>query len=167
MKALANLLRRTRHDRKSSSSAQPLSILARYVAICILAVLGASALPAQHSFSSGGLNGSWVNVDPNTRGLVRIVIDDRKIHPFGACHPDPCDWGNLKGNILAAGVDASNATALMAKKSTNFDKVELTVSLESDGRLRAEVFTHFTDGSGRADYRTVNYFIRGRIPYVP
>ena len=106
-------------------------------------------------------------MDPQTRGLVRIVINDRKIHPFGACHPNPCDWGELKGKSFTAGVDSSNATALTAKTTTNFDKVELTVSLEGDGRLRVETFTHFTDESGRADYRTVNYFVRGRIPYVP
>jgi hypothetical protein len=57
--------------------------------------------------------------------------------------------------------------ALLAKQNTSFSHAEITLSLERDGRLRAEVFTHFTDKSGRADYRTVNYFTRRRPAYAP
>lgn len=138
-------------------------------AACLSASLGIRIAPraaAQGAAAIGALDGTWVNVDPATRGLVRIAIDAKKIHPYGACHPDACDWGVLKAKSFAASVDSSNATALQAKKVTSFSRAEITLSLESDGRLRAEVFTHFTDGSGRADYRTVNYFVRGRAPYA-
>ena len=150
-----------------SGSAKQICFRTKILAICVLGFPGISVLPAQNLSPSSSLNGTWVNVDPQTRDVVRIVINERKIHPYGACQPDPCDWGVLKGKSFASGVDSSNATALTAKMTTSFDRVDLTLSLESDGRLRAEAFTHFTDGSGRADYRAVNYFIRGRIPYVP
>jgi hypothetical protein len=98
---------------------------------------------------------------------VKILIDGKKIHPYGACHPAACDWGTIKAKSFASGVQSSDVVRLVAKKNTNFDQVEISLSLESDGRLRADVFTHFTDGSGRADYSTVNYFAHDRRPYAP
>jgi hypothetical protein len=132
-----------------------------------LPVCGAPAAPAQTPAATNDMNGTWVNVDPATRGLVRIEINGNKIHPYGACHPDPCDWGILKAKSFAQTVDSGGAVALLAKQTTSFSRVEITLSLERDGRLRAEVFTHFTDSSGRADYRTVNYYTRFRPAYAP
>ena len=133
----------------------------------LLTVCGAPAAPAQTPVVTSDMNGTWVNVDAKTRGLVRIEINGNRVHPYGACHPDPCDWGTLKAKSFAQTVDSGAAVALLAKQSTSFSHVEITLSLERDGRLRAEVFTHFTDGSGRADYRTVNYFTRFRPAYAP
>lgn len=122
---------------------------------------------AQPPAVTGDMDGIWNNVDAQTRGLVQIEIRGNKIHPYGACHPDPCDWGTLKAKSFATNVDSGTAVALTANQSTSFSRVEITLSLERDGRLRAELFTHFTDESGRADYRTVNYFIRHRPAYAP
>jgi len=127
------------------------------------AALRAQASPA---VAVSRIDGDWLNVDPNTGGIVKILIDGKKIHPYGACHPTACDWGTIKARSFASSVQSSDAVRLVAKKNNNFDQVEITLSLESDGRLRADVFTHFTDGSGRADYSTVNYFSQGRRPYT-
>ncbi len=126
-----------------------------------------AALRAQDSpiVAVSRIDGDWLNVDPNTRGIVKILIDGKKIHLYGACHPTACDWGAIKARSFASKDQSPDAVRLVAKKNNNFDQVEITLSLESDGRLRADVFTHFTDGSGRADYSTVNYFAQGRRPY--
>jgi hypothetical protein len=136
--------------------------LAAFIIVC-----DASAAPAQAQVVTNNLNGTWFNVNARTRGLAQIEIHDKKIHPYGACHPDPCDWGVLKAKSFASTVDSGFAVALMAKQNTSFSDSEITLSLEHDGRLRAEVFTHFTDGSGRADYRSVDYFERIRPAYAP
>ena len=68
---------------------------------------------------------------------------------------------------FASGVDASDISKLVAKMSQGSTQVEITLSLETIGRLRAERFTHFTDGSGRTDYSAVDYFQRGRRPCTP
>jgi len=130
-----------------------------------------SAVPAraQQSAQAGAvsLDGDWLNVDPNTRGIVEIVITGRKVHPFGACHPAACDQGVIKAKSFASSVDSSDIRRLVAKENTGFSQVEITLSLEADGSLRADRFTHFTDESGRADYSAVDYFKRGRRPYAP
>jgi hypothetical protein len=110
------------------------------------------------------LSGAWVNVDPNTRGLVRIDIDGKNIHPFGACHPNPCDWGILQGTSFNAGVDSRDAAATMALKRTAYSETTLTLARETGERLRVDVFTHYTGDSNRADYHSTNYFTRDLKP---
>ena len=110
------------------------------------------------------LNGTWVNVNPGTRGLVRIVIDGSNIHPFGACHPNPCDWGIVQGRSFAAGADSRDAAAMTAQVITSFSETTLTLARETDERLRCDAFTHFTDNSNRADYHSTDYFMRDLRP---
>jgi hypothetical protein len=135
----------------------------------VLGCFGTASLHAQGSraMAPSRMDGDWQNVDPNTRDLVEIVIKGVKIHPYGQCHPTVCDWGVIKAKSFASNVNSTDISRLLAKKHNDFDTVEITLSLEADGRLRAECFTHFIDQSGRADYSTVNYFNRGRRPYMP
>jgi len=60
------------------------------------------------------LDGNWKNIDPHTRGIAVILINGKKVHPFGACFPQgtvlnghihsagdrlrstACDWGVMK-----------------------------------------------------------------------
>ncbi len=45
----------------------------------------------------------------------------------------------------------------------NFDEVVITLLLESDGRLRVDSFTHFTDGNRRADYHSSGYLVHADV----
>jgi hypothetical protein len=113
------------------------------------------------------LDGDWKNIDPHARGIDVIVIAGKKVHPFGVCHPKDCDWGVIKAKSFASSVDSADISKLVAKKYTGFSSVEMTIALLRDGRLRVDTFTHFTDGSGRADYSDVNYFQRSVNPFAP
>jgi len=106
------------------------------------------------------LNGNWVNDDPDRGGFSRVVIDGRTIHPYAVCQPSFCDWGVLQGRIYSASVRSSLPIAMVANAVNNFDEVVITVLLEPDGTLRVDSFTHFTDGSQRADYHCFSYFVR-------
>lgn len=126
-------------------------------------VCGAPAAAAQAPTEFNDLNGTWVNVDPNTGGFIRIVIDGNAVHPYGNCTPKPCDWGIVEGRTYGASVRLAAPVAMTATFVMNFDEVVITLLLESDGRLRVDSFTHFTDGSRRADYHSAAYLLRADV----
>ncbi len=128
----------------------------------LLPVCGAVAR-AQAPAAINDLNGTWVNADPNSSGFARIVIDGTTIHPYAPCRSKPCDWGVLEGKIYGASVRLPAPVAMTANFVTNFDEVVITLLLESDGRLRVDSFTHFTDGSQRADYHSSCYLVRADV----
>ncbi|HKN20660.1 MAG TPA: hypothetical protein VJX73_04545 [Terracidiphilus sp.] len=128
-----------------------------------LPVCGAPAAPAQAPAAINDLNGTWVNADPNSSGFARIVIDGTTMHPYAPCHPSFCDWGVIEGKIYGASVRSPAPVAMTATVDNNFDEVVITLLLESDGRLRVDNFTHFTDGSRRADYHSSCYLVRADV----
>jgi len=101
------------------------------------------------------LVGTWLNCDHQTRGLVRIMIaaNGREIslHAFGACTPNPCDWGVTNGVVYADHVGAAPAVAFTATYVFGF-KQTIMVGHLFKGSLMVETFDRFTDGSGRSDY---------------
>jgi hypothetical protein len=66
----------------------------------VLPVRGAIA-GAQAPAATNDMNGTWFNVDAKTRRLVQIEIHGNKIHPYGACQPDPrVSTGPVRGGSL-------------------------------------------------------------------
>jgi len=123
-----------------------------YMATFLVTVCGAASAQA-------GLEGNWVNVDSHTRSLAAINIHGRTMHPYGACGGDLCDWGSFRSK---AGGNAAETSSIHAKMITSFSQNEMFVTLEQDGRLLVKVATHFTDGSGRQDYTSTDYFRRSQ-----
>lgn len=111
--------------------------------------------------------GKWVNDDPNTRGLTSLQIDVRggraRIHAWGKCHATDCTWGYAAGTVHAASVEANpveNAEAITTLYITSFSQTILVIRPLEGNRIRVEVFTKFTDESGRADYTSTETFRR-------
>ena len=119
-----------------------------------------SPLDSAAALAGQTLNGDWKNVDSHSRGLVRIVVEGTKVHPYGSCQPAACDWGTVRAQSFASTVDGRDTFALLANTDTSFDRSVLTISLETDGRLRVQIFTHYTDHSQRVDHSSVEYFSR-------
>jgi hypothetical protein len=107
--------------------------------------------------------GNWTNVNPSTRGLVRIEVTSSggslSVHAWGACSPSPCDWGSKPAIAYAPNVGANPVTtarAVSARFVTGFDETLIILKPVIDARhLSAETYTHFTDKSGRSPYVTV------------
>jgi hypothetical protein len=115
--------------------------------------------------ASPSVDGTWVNIDASSRSLTMMEIHGNKLHPYGQCHPQPCDWGTIKAKPIAPNAAGGARLSLQAKTNQGFAAKSILVSLEADGRLRVEVAVHFTDDSGRGDYHVIEYFVRGRQPY--
>jgi hypothetical protein len=127
---------------------------------CLMTILG--GLPLQAQKPSHLLDGNWVNVDGSSHSLTMIEIAGNRMHLFGECHPAPCAWGVVKARSFTPSVKLGAPAALRGWSNGRFALRELLATLEPDGRMRLEVTVHFTDQSGRGDYRTVDYFVRGR-----
>ena len=121
----------------------------------------AAATPA--AVSPAALIGTWTNIDHATRNIVKIVIaaagSGISVHGFGACSPTPCDWGSVSGLAYSANVSSTTAVAFTAQYRFSFSQVTLTGHIVGK-QLLIESFTHFTDGSGRDDYFSMDTMTR-------
>jgi hypothetical protein len=107
------------------------------------------------------LIGTWVNVNPATRDIVKIVLTNvggaLGVHAYGACTPTPCDWGQVTGQAYSASVAGGAAVAFTASYQFGFKRTILTGHLNGE-QLIVDDFNVFEDGSGRAAYFTEGTF---------
>ena len=95
----------------------------------------------------GNFVGTWNNTNKNTGAWIRLEIATKgnmiAVHFFGNCTPTPCDAGT------AMAVYAGNPFIVTADAGFATRKHTLTLT---GSTLHGTTFTHFTDGSGRADF---------------
>lgn len=110
-------------------------------------------------YSPDSFAGLWININKETPGITRAKVKRRVNNLFlqlwGRCHPKDCDWGQLK--IAARDVRDGTMDAVWR---TSFSVKTQKLILESRSELRIETHVHFTDKSGRPDYKSVDYFKR-------
>lgn len=109
------------------------------------------------------LTGTWVSVEPGTRGIERLVLTDAggmlTVQAYGACQPSPCDWGVVRGHTYAADVESTRAVAFSAAYAFDFKTALLTGRLEGS-LLVVECYNAFQAGDARSDYRWSGVFTR-------
>jgi hypothetical protein len=113
--------------------------------------------------SADRITGTWHATDLHARGAVELRLTEAEdglfVQVFGASSVEPIDWGRVRAGTYGAGVTADTAMAFTAV----FDFGFLTASLAAyvkQGILVLDIFTKFTDGSGRADYFSREFFHR-------
>jgi hypothetical protein len=114
--------------------------------------------------------GTWKNTDPNTAGVTKLSItgngNSLKMRAWGKCHPQDCDWGEVNAYAYAPGVSSNidqNAQAVSALFSTSFSQTLVIVRPNSRSTIRADIYTRFTDNSGRSNYTASYTFNRQLI----
>ena len=112
-------------------------------------------------------NGTWINMDSNTRGMTKMEISHQgsaiKLHAWGKCHPQDCDWGTVPAFLFAPNVSANmmqTGKVMSAMFKTGFNQTLVIVKPAGKNRLKAETFTRFTDGSNRSNYTSSATFKR-------
>jgi hypothetical protein len=108
-------------------------------------------------------NGVWSNTNHETGGItraeIRIVGKQLRLHVFGKCSPNDCDWGEVDARAYGPNVSADLRTStrgVMAQFETNFARRVLVARPEGANHLVIETFTAFTDSSGRTAYQSVD-----------
>jgi len=134
-----------------------------YWMLLVVVVLGLGTVRAS-AVDRDSYIGNWVNVDAQTRGIkaIQIGVQDGQfqMRAWGACHPNPCKWGQANVSFLAPNVSSQDVASATAVYRPGFSIQRLTMRLDASGILEVEVMTHFTDNSGRSDYVETNRFRR-------
>jgi hypothetical protein len=112
--------------------------------------------------------GNWKNVKHNTRAITKLKLYQQrnglKIQVFGSCSPKECDWGRQKAFAYGNSVSTNTARktkVIMATYRKDFSITQLVLKMRRN-RLIVESFTRFIDHSGRANYSSINTFIKER-----
>jgi len=133
-----------------------------FLSVAFLFAFLAAASPLRAQLSQ--FQGNWINTNSATTSLVRVVIHGTEVHPFGKCHPNPCDWGELRAVAYGPSAGAAvrrSAEALVATRHTSYSEVILVIEPARNHDLRVSTFTRFTDNSGRAPFTITEFFRRG------
>jgi hypothetical protein len=133
-----------------------------------LTLVAASATPslAEAPTSVSNLTGTWVNVNPATGGVVKVIISNTilglRIRTFGACSPTPCDHGTIAAEPFSKTVSSNIASGLSATYDHGFATVLVTAKrvAEYDGGsfLELETRTTFAPGDTRKNYTRTELF---------
>jgi hypothetical protein len=76
------------------------SILSALILILVLFAAGADAQKARFA-------GTFINEDPDTRGLTRLtLLDNDIVNVWGKCNPTDCNWGEESIVAYAPGVES-------------------------------------------------------------
>ncbi len=85
-----------------------------------------------HRLHAADYGGTWVNNDPNTSGVLKLVITSNaetlNVHWYGACTPTPCDNGSHSAayNGEPFGIDVSTPGYPTHQFTITFDNKNLT-----------------------------------------
>ena len=111
--------------------------------------------------------GEWRNLDTVTRGLVRLSVafepNRVRVRAFSYCQPDACDLGWAEGHAYASSTTANllqSADAIAVTFRERYAERLLILWPYERDRLKAELLTRFTDGSGRTNTREVSILSR-------
>lgn len=145
-----------------------------------MAVLGylraEDQLPADAAAPGAALDpsllvGRWYATDQQATGVVRLELRHADgvlvVRAFGAGGTDaagsastgPNDWGEVEATAYGSGVTATEAMAFSAVYDFSF-MVTVLAAYAKQGILVLDTFNTFTDGSGRSNYFSREFFHR-------
>ena len=136
----------------------------------IAAILfGAAGISAPAFADVGSFVGDWVNVDPATSGITRVVVtntggDNINVQVWGRCHPTDCDWGTQPGRGYYDNVSSNHVHSVTGQFNAGFSNTLVILHQAAGGGLTFDALTQFTDGSSRHDYDSDGRLRRAAAP---
>jgi hypothetical protein len=134
--------------------------------LILFAALSQSAFALQPS-NVNSLLGTWVNVNPTTRGIVKVVITNSlatgfSVNTFGACTPIPCDHGSIPASRFSKTVSSTVAQGFRTQYEFGFSSMLVTgqriYSIDGGNFLELESRITFAKGDNRNDYMSTEIF---------
>lgn len=140
--------------------------ISAFFGLILFAALSPSAFALQPS-NTTNLVGTWVNVNPATGGIVKIVITNNRltgfnINTFGSCSPTPCDHGVISASRFSKSISSTVAHGLSGQYNFGFSTMQVTAqrvyNLDGGNFLEVETRTKFAAGDTRNDYIRTELF---------
>jgi hypothetical protein len=118
--------------------------------------------PGEMSLDS--LLGTWVNTNPQGRGIAKLVVSQAEGAPqlrvYGSGAPELVDWGRVPiANLYAKNVDSAELMAFDVHYNLGFMEIQGQANF-SLGLLVLACFNTFRDESGRSNYFSREFFHR-------
>jgi hypothetical protein len=144
------------------------------VTTALLAFSGPAFASATPPAPNPALFHTWANTNAATRNVVDIVVTRSKggilVDGFGACSPNPCEWGNIPGTVFGKSVSSVTGNSFEANWNFGFARTVLLATLTKPGGIPTLVvkeFTTFTDKSGRSNFTVTEKFVHAHQPITP
>jgi len=123
------------------------------------------SVPSAATAQLSRFQGLWMNADSNNRGVTQLQISTGppvRVRAWGECHPSDCDWGTVDGYAYGPNINSnlnSSTQTISAVFRSSFSERIVVIRPAGSGRLEADVYTRFTDNSGRTAYASRYSFV--------
>jgi hypothetical protein len=108
-----------------------------------------------------GLPGTWINSNPDTNGIARIVMSESAgnlaLQTYAVGPERLIDWGTVAVNVFASAPSSRVAAGFTCAYDFGFVETQL-LGMIMKGLLVLAQLHRFKDESGRADYFVREYF---------
>ncbi len=117
--------------------------------------------PTSVALDPQALPGVWINSNPNTNGIARLVMSDSggklSVQAFAVGPDGLIDWGSTDVKVFAGLPTSRVAAGFTCLFDFGFAETELQ-GMIMKGLLVLAQFHRFKDGSKRADYFVREYY---------
>jgi hypothetical protein len=108
-----------------------------------------------------GLEGTWVNSNPDTKGIARMVMTESNgtlaLQVFAIGPDGLIDWGKVAITVLSSGPSSRVAAGFTCRYDFGFVETRLQAMILKGLIVLAELHS-FKDDSNRVDYFVREYF---------
>ena len=119
------------------------------------------SVEAAKPIDTSALPGIWINSNPDTNGIARIVMSESggnlSLQTYAVGPDRLIDWGTVAVNVFAATPSSRVAAGFTCTYDFGFVETELQ-GMIMKGLLVLAQLHRFKDESGRADYFVREYF---------
>ena len=117
--------------------------------------------PKAGAMHTSDLIGTWINSNPNTSGIARIVISSSggnlSLRAYAVSPEGLIDWGSVDINAFASTPTSDVAAGFTCLYDLGFAEARLQAMIMK-GLLVLAQLQKFKDDSGRVDYFVREYF---------
>ncbi len=120
-------------------------------------------LPESVQYDGSRWIGTWYNALDEPQHISRFDILEQGskwyVRAYGACAPEPCDWGLTPISVFNTNIESPQALGFIATYDFGFCET-LLAGIEKQNLLTISTYTTYKDGSNRHNYIQREFYVR-------